>query len=259
MRFDGRTFAKRRRERLLKKREAFGPLTLGIVAASGDPVTDQYVRIKEATAQALNIDQKRYPLPAGATTDDAVALVHTAAGECDGVLVQLPLPESIDGDALLAAIPPEKDVDGLSPAPQVLPPVVAAIDAIIESEAFDVTNKDVVVIGRGRLVGAPAAAYFEKHNSRVHVFGKGDHIEAHTRRADILVLGAGSPGLITRDMVKEGALVFDAGTSESGGTIVGDADPSIADKVKFFTPVPGGIGPVAIIEIFSNLLILNEK
>ena len=221
-------------------------------------MTDSYVRIKEKNAQLLNIELKRYEIETHASTDDVVHLVQEAS-VCDGVIVQLPLPTSVDTSVVLAAIPSEKDVDSLSGNAEVLPPVVAAIDAIIKNNHWVMSGKKVVVLGRGKLVGKPAVNYFEQAQAQVVSLQKGDDIAPDIKDADVLVLGAGSPGLVTKDMVKEGVIVFDAGTSESNGEVVGDAHPAVAEKASFFTPVPGGIGPVAVVEIFGNLLILAKK
>lgn len=256
MLFDGKTFAAKRRAALLEKRHSVGALSLGIVAASGDPVTDSYVRIKEKNAHLLGVTLQRYVLAPDADTESAVRLVQEAAA-CDGVIVQLPLPPHIEVAAVLRAVPPEKDVDALSPAPQVLPPVVAAIREIIAAYQIPYRGKKVVVIGKGRLVGAPAAAYFAAAGATVVVLTEGDDVATQTADADIIVLGAGAPGILTADMVRDGVVVFDAGTSEDGGVVVGDADPAVAEKAALFTPVPGGIGPVAVVEIFGNLLELH--
>ncbi|MFQ5541071.1 MAG: tetrahydrofolate dehydrogenase/cyclohydrolase catalytic domain-containing protein [Candidatus Paceibacteria bacterium] len=256
--FDGKAFAARRREELMRERTRFGALTLGIVAAQGNPVTDSYVRIKEKNADALDIGLRRFLLGADATTDEALRLVREASA-CGGVIVQLPLPAGIDTDAVLAAIPPERDVDALSGRTSVLPPVVAAIDAILSDQGVVVAGKRAVVVGKGRLVGKPAARYLNERGADVAVLAHGDDLAAAVRGADILVLGAGSPRIVTKNMVKEGVVVFDAGTSEAGGVVVGDADPAVAEKAALFTPVPGGIGPVAVIEIFSNLLKLQKS
>jgi methylenetetrahydrofolate dehydrogenase (NADP+)/methenyltetrahydrofolate cyclohydrolase len=137
-----------------------------------------------------------------------------------------------------------------------LPPVVGAIAEISRTHNVSFANRSVVVVGNGRLVGAPAAAYAAKEGARVTVVTKdSDNISA-TRDADIIILGAGSPGLLTPDMVKEGVVVFDAGTSEEGGMLVGDADPAVVQKAALLTPVPGGIGPLTIAILLKNVLYL---
>lgn len=266
--FDGRAFAESRRKDLLKERRAFSSISLGVVMSADDPVTSSFVRIKEKNAAILNVDLKRYTISHNADTQETHALLEKAAHENDGIIVQLPLPERVDTNEIIKHIPANKDVDALSPAltealkkgeASVMPPVAKAIKEIILSENIEVKGKDVVVIGKGKLVGAPVAQLLKQLGGNVTVLGAGDTLSEKTRNADIIVLGAGNPGLLKEDMVKDGVVVFDAGTSESGGVVVGDADPQVAEKASFFTPVPGGIGPVAVVEIFSNLFLLKKN
>lgn len=272
--FDGAAFAGARREKLLKVRETMGEVSLGIVVSGNDPVTSSYVRIKERNAEALRVRLVRYPVTE-AVTRAVVAQVENATRE-SGVIVQLPLLPGIDVDAVLAAIPLEKDVDALSPAANerlamgdltVIPPVAAAVYTILATCTHPlsgtvvgscVRGKHVAVIGKGRLVGVPSAKLFEHLGASVQVLDRESDFSV-LKSADIVVLGAGSPHLLKPEMVKDGVMIFDAGTSEAGGVVVGDADPACARKASFFTPVPGGIGPVAVVEIFSNLFALVAK
>lgn len=263
--FDGKTFATRRREVVLNARAALGHLSLGVVVSSDDPVTSSFVRIKERNASVLNIALVRYEVPEGggvATVRHAIA----DASKEDGIIVQLPIPH-VSADEVLDAIPPEKDVDALSPELvtrleggdlSVIPPVASAIKEIIQTENISVQGKKVVVVGRGRLVGAPSAMLLTHLGASVVVVDKSNEVSAHTKDADIIVLGAGSPHILTPSMVTDGVVIFDAGTSESGGVVVGDAHPDCSEKASFFTPVPGGIGPVAVVEIFHNLVTLAK-
>ncbi len=262
--FDGRAFARERLRVLQEARKEFGPLSIGIVVSSSDPVTSSYVKIKERNAQALDIGLVRYVVPDHATlreTLDAVA----AASTHDGVIVQLPLPPDIPADEVLDAMPPEKDLDVISTSASerfaggrhpIMPPVASALNEIIDAHNIMVQGKKVVIVGKGKLVGLPAYHLMRFRGAQVVSLDHDDALAPAVKDADILVLGAGSPHLVTPDMVKEGVVVFDAGTSESGGVVVGDADPRISEKASFFTPVPGGIGPVAVVEIFANLLTL---
>lgn len=263
--FNGRTFAKERMRVLQETRQLFGLLSLGIIVGSADPVTLSYVRIKEKTAQALDVQLVRYEVIDSHTTDDVVALVHEASKMNQGVVVQLPLGFSHDLTCVINAIPLGRDIDVISEHANalftqgshvIMPPVASAINEIIDAFDIEVSKKRVVVIGRGALVGKPASVLFTLRGADVVTLTKGDPLEPFTRDADIIVLGAGVPGIVTGDMVKEGVVIFDAGTSESDGAIVGDADQSVIEKASFFTPVPGGIGPVAVVEIFANLLTL---
>lgn len=263
--FNGRKFAAERLVQLREERAAFGALRLGIVVAASDPVTASYVRIKEKNARALDVELMRFPISGHASQEEAEAAVREANG-CDGTIVQLPLPPGLDVERVIAAIDSERDVDVISPKAAalfasgthpIMPPVASAINEIIDAYTIQIEGKRAVVVGKGRLVGAPAFHLLTMRGADVQALDQSDVVSAHTRDADIIVLGAGVPSLLGADMVKNEVVVFDAGTSESGGAIVGDASPAVAEKASFFTPVPGGIGPVEVAEIFANLLQLK--
>jgi methylenetetrahydrofolate dehydrogenase (NADP+)/methenyltetrahydrofolate cyclohydrolase len=242
--------------------------TLGFVRSGDDLVAKKFVGMKAKTAAELGISVVEVLLPSDADTEAAVAAVREVASKTDGVIVQMPLPAGrqglpdIDSGAVIAAIPLNKDVDamGARSGKLVLTPVVGAIAHILEvykGQSF-VKDKKVVVVGQGKLVGAPAAAWFRAQGAEVSVLARGDDLGLLTF-ADIVVLGAGVPGMITPEMLKPGVVLLDAGTSEAGGTLKGDADPSCAEVASLCTPVPGGIGPVAVAMIFKNLLVLAGK
>ncbi len=165
------------------------------------------------------------------------------------------------------AIPPQLDVDVLSddafqlfaqnnfPA---IPPVPAAMWYILKRNNVKIEGANVVLIGGGRLVGKPAGVLFERLGAKVTTLIKGDSLDP-TKEADIIISGAGVPALLKPDMVKEGVVIIDGGTSESSGKVVGDADPACALKASVFTPVPGGVGPIAVTEIFANLVALKKS
>ena len=137
----------------------------------------------------------------------------------------------------------------------IMPPVVGAIAEILKRESVSVKDKNVVVIGKGALVGEPAAVWFKQQGARVVVLDrKTKNISMVTKDADIIVSGAGVPSLITADMLSDGVIFFDAGTSESGGVLKGDASPECALKCSIFTPVPGGIGPITIAVLLRNVV-----
>lgn len=265
---DGKAVAQVLYEALQKEREQFGEVTLGHLVTEMSPVTMSYARIKERGAEKLGIKMIRTELPDGATTADALAAIQKLVDTCDGVIPQLPIVPGIDAAAVINAVPKEKDVDVLSDAAiaefekgewPAIPPVPAALKYILEHHEISIKGANVVVIGQGRLVGKPAAVLFKRAGADVHCVVKGDDVSTATREADIILSGAGVPGLIKPDMVKEGVAIVDAGTSESGGKVVGDADPACAEKALLFTPVPGGVGPVAIAHIYVNLFALKKK
>jgi len=232
-----------------------------VVALSAEETlaTKSYLKIKAARAADAGCDFHVRPYPA--EYDDATA-----------VIIQLPLPEGIDTQVACDTLPIGKDADVLSRAARakfeagdaeaLLPPVVGAIKKILESASVSVVGKRAVVIGAGFLVGAPAATWLRQQGARVEVFtveSKPEDLVAALRAADVIVSGAGSPHLIKPDMVKDGVVLIDAGTSESNGVIVGDADPECASKCSLFTPVPGGVGPIAVACLFENAVMLAQS
>jgi methylenetetrahydrofolate dehydrogenase (NADP+)/methenyltetrahydrofolate cyclohydrolase len=211
---------------------------LGIVANAGDPATESFVRIKEKAAARLGVEVRKGEL------DDLLAA-------CDGVLVQLPHPQAGE---LCAKIPPGKDVDALGLAPQVLAPVAGAVGEILLRSGVETRGAKAVVVGDGALVGRPVSRMLRGMGAEVSVVTLEQGSLSQLKDADIVVSGAGSPRLIKPDMLKRGVALIDAGASESGGKVAGDADPACADIASVFTPVPGGVGPVAVAMLFKNLL-----
>jgi methylenetetrahydrofolate dehydrogenase (NADP+) / methenyltetrahydrofolate cyclohydrolase len=240
------------------------PVRLVVVACDPNFETKKYLTLKQARAAALGIALEVEVLPRESDTMAVVAAIEAALPNVDGVVVQLPLPRHIDTAVVLAAVPAAYDVDAFSyqgePGTTVLPPVVAAIDAIARRHDVSFKDKKVVVFGEGRLVGAPAAAFARSEGANVTVLTEtSENVADIARGADIIILGVGKPNLLMPEMVKDGVVVFDAGASEDGGLLVGDAAPAVAEKAALFTPVPGGIGPITISVLFQNLLELKAR
>jgi methylenetetrahydrofolate dehydrogenase (NADP+)/methenyltetrahydrofolate cyclohydrolase len=210
--------------------------------------------------------KKRSAERAGCVFEETSSWSHLLEG--DAALIQLPVPP--EAVSLLEKIPLGKDADVLSKAARekfgrgdadsLLPPVVSAIQKILEFGKVEIVGKRVVVVGAGFLVGAPTATWLKQKGAHVEVvtLESGD-LSALLRAADIVVSGAGSPHLIKPGMLKEGVVLIDAGTSEASGKIVGDADPACASKCLLFTPVPGGLGPLAVACLFENVVTLAER
>ena len=262
---DGTTLAKDIKDQLRAELVALPhPPTLGFVRSGDDLVAQKFVGMKAKTATELGISVVEVLLPEGADMEAAIAAVREVAVKTDGVIVQMPLAKTIDTAKVLEALPIEKDVDAMGErsGTLVLTPVVGAIAHILNTYKgqYFAKGKKVVVVGQGKLVGAPAAAWFRKEGGEVSVVTRdsGDLTE-QLQEADIVVLGAGVPGMVTPNMLKPGAVLLDAGTSEEGGALKGDADPGCADVASLFTPVPGGIGPMAVAMIFKNLLALTKS
>lgn len=265
MTIDGRAIAEDLYASLKARRSLIErPITLGIVVSGANPVIESFVRIKRSAAERLDVAMVRVDLPDAASTEDARLAVEELTSRADAVIVQLPLLAGLDTNAVLSAIPKEKDVDAINPDISdadrpVRAPVALAVVEMLKRGNVSVGGKKTVVVGAGRLVGAPSAALLRELCADVTMFTLDEGSIDDLKEADIIVCGAGNPGFIKPEHIKEGAAIIDAGASEQGGVIRGDADPACAQKASVFTPVPGGVGPVAVAMIFKNLLDLVEK
>lgn len=265
---DGRALAKemltRAKARAVKL--ARPPRVLALVA-SETPATKSYLAIKTKRAADAGCVLDMRQFSESASTEELKTAIR--GSDADAIIVQLPLPNGVDTTAVCDAIPIEKDADVLSSAARatgtqaegaLLPPVVGAVREIFIRNTVDPKGKKTVVIGSGFLVGAPVATWLVHQGAEVSVLTSTSRDFAATlRAADLVVSGAGSPHFIKPEMLKEGVILVDAGTSESGGTLAGDADPSCAEKCSLFTPVPGGVGPLAVACLFDNAVTLAEK
>lgn len=225
---------------------------LGILTMGADAVRDSFVRRKMRTAASVGVVVKRVDVPQSGTTADVVVAAQSLQEDVDGIVVQLPLSTIVDTSAVLAVIDPHKDVDALTRQPLVHAPVAEAVVHILKENSVPVAGAEVAVVGAGRLVGAPTASILRALGARVSVMDKGDSLGV-LKGADIVVSGAGRPHLIRPAHIKDGVVLIDAGTSESAGKVVGDIDPACVAKAKLATPVPGGVGPLAVAMLFKNL------
>lgn len=234
------------------------PHVLALVA-SETPATRSYLKIKGLRAADAGCSFEARPL--GAPFEGA-----------DAVIVQLPLPTDVDQKAACDAIPLSKDADVLSfiarekferaEADALLPPVVGAIKEIFRQNGVEVKGKKAVVIGNGWLVGAPCATWLKQQGAEVETLDSATKLEDFSmalRTADIIVAGAGVPHLIKPEYLKRGVVLIDAATSESNGILAGDADPVCAEVCSLFTPVPGGVGPIAVACLFENAVTLAHR
>ena len=264
---DGKAIAEKLYAELAEERKEFGEVVLGHLVTEMSAVTASYARTKERGAERLGIKMVRTELPEGSDTAAALRAIERLVEMTDGVIPQLPIASGIDAEAVINAVPKEKDVDVLSLAAVaefekgdwiVAPVVPTALVYILKHCGVEVRGKKVVVIGQGRLVGKPSAVLFRNLGAVVATPERGEDLSTYTHDADIVILGAGDSAILKPEMIREGAVVLDAGASESGGRVVGDADPAVAEKASIFTPVPGGVGPVAIAMIYKNVFALKR-
>src|SRR3989344_7515530 len=250
------------------------PLRLAIVLVGEDPRSLAFVRQKEKFAASVGIETRLYTFPADISAtklrSEVSKIVHIVQN--DGVIVQLPLPAHIPPQNILNAVTPEKDVDMLSArsvgnfatgVSKIMPPVVGAVAAILYTyiPELSLKGKRAVVVGRGRLVGLPVGQWLMGAGASVSFVDEHTaDIGIYTKQADIIISGAGVPGLLTGEMVRESAIVIDAGTTESQGKLLGDVDAvSVGPKAALVTPVPVGVGPVTVAKVFENLVVLHKK
>jgi len=241
--------------------------TLAVVLVGEDPASHTYVRSKLRTAERLGIDSVDHVLPASIPQGELLALIHrlNADTAVHGILVQSPLPQPLDERAVMNAIDPRKDVDGLHPfnigqlaiGPIAMPPCTpSGVMELLRRTGVEPAGLEAVVVGRSELVGKPAAALLLHANATVTLcHSRTRDLPGVCRRADILVVATGRPRMVTGDYVKEGAVVIDVGISRIDGKLVGDVDfDSASERAAAITPVPGGVGPMTITMLMKNTL-----
>jgi len=259
MKIDGRQLADGIKNKLIKA-SANCRLKLAIVLVGDDRASRQFVARKEKIAKDLGVESVVWEFPADIKEDDLVEQIMVLNNDqtVSGIIVQLPLPENISTENILSLIEPTKDVDALSPSTKVSSPVVLAVEEIFQSVNYDLTNKKIAVIGQGRLVGRPISVWLAGQGQEVVVIDENiKNPESITKSMDVIISGVGRPGIIKSDMIKDGTFLIDIGTSEQKGSIVGDIDPTCFAKASFYTPVPGGVGPLVVMMVFKNLLELG--
>ncbi len=240
----------------------FPQLSLAVVVVKGNQSTTKYIQKKKQFGEEVGIKVDLIEFDPIISTEDLISKIEAINHNenYQGLIVQLPLPAHIDVEQVLKSVDNKKDVDALKENTIVLSPVVGAIAYIFEKYQIDFTGKKVVVLGHGKLVGIPAVKWLKSKNITPTVIDRNTtDLDSNLKQADIIISGAGSPGLIRPDNIKEGVIIIDAGTSEDSGRLAGDALPECAVKASLFTPVPGGVGPMTIAIIFKNLLDLAKR
>jgi methylenetetrahydrofolate dehydrogenase (NADP+)/methenyltetrahydrofolate cyclohydrolase len=242
---------------------------LATVLVGDDPASHAYVRGKRRDAEDVGIISRHHELTAGTSQQELVELIQSlnADGEVDGILVQLPLPGGLDSEAVVEAIDPAKDVDGLHPhnlgllvldRPGLRPCTPSGIMRILDHHDIGVSGARVVIVGRSFLVGRPLALMLAARgvDATVAVAHSRTHdLASVTREADILVAAVGVAGMIGADHVKPGATVVDVGINRTDSGLVGDVDyDAVAEVAGAITPVPGGVGPMTRAMLLVNTL-----
>ena len=240
---------------------------LTVIIVGEDPASQVYVRNKEKAAKKIGLVSNLVRLPEETTQDELLAIIArlNADPTVDGILVQLPVPKHIDKDAVIAAVAPDKDVDGFFGMKSgftmkqgyVAPCTPRACIYLIKAIGETIEGKHALVVGRGELVGKPVSTLLLNENATVTIaHSRTRDLGSIARTADILIAAVGKPKMITADMIKPGAVVLDVGVSrDADGKISGDVDFEAAKEVAgWITPVPGGVGPMTIAMLIRNTL-----
>ena len=241
---------------------------LAVVIVGDDPASRTYVNNKKKACAETGIYSEEYALPASTTQEELLELVRTLNKKPDihGILVQSPLPDGLDEEAVIEAINPQKDVDAFHHQNvgrimignfHILTCTPAGVIELIRSQGIEIAGKNCVVIGRSNIVGKPMAMLLLHNNGTVTIcHSKTKNLAEICRQADILVAAVGRPKFVTADMVKPGAVVIDVGMDrDENGKLCGDVDfVNVEPKAGYITPVPGGVGPMTIAMLLKNTI-----
>src|SRR5215210_7075595 len=264
---DGKAVAAKVREEV--KREVAGlerTPGLATILVGDDPASAVYVRMKREDSAEVGIESFHHEPGGDVAPDELAELIRSlnADDRVDGILLQLPLPDGLDQDAFISLIDPAKDVDGLTAAnagllmhgreEAMVPCTPAGVMRLLEEAGVELSGARAVVLGRSILVGKPMAQLLLGANA-THCHSRTRDLPAVCREADVLVAAVGSAGLVTGDMVGEGAVVIDVGTNRTDAGLVGDVDFEAAkERARAITPVPGGVGPMTRAMLLVNTL-----
>jgi methylenetetrahydrofolate dehydrogenase (NADP+)/methenyltetrahydrofolate cyclohydrolase len=260
----GKPVAERIRATVAEEVKTLGRVGLVTILVGDDPASQTYIRLKHRAATEAGIDAVDVRLPAETSEEELLARVseYNASDDVDAILVQLPLPGHIDEEKVIRAVAPAKDVDGFHPLnagelylgrPAIVSATPRGVMALLDEHRVELDGARAVVVGRSDIVGKPMALLLLHANATVTVCHSHTRdLERHTLDADVLVVAAGIPALVSPDMVKERAVVVDVGMNRTGAGLVGDVDPGAMDVAYAMTPVPGGVGPMTIASLLEN-------
>lgn len=256
------------KERALAFKQEGKEITLAVIQVGNDPASSVYVRNKKKGCEYIGIHSLSYELPEETTQQELIGLIGqlNERKDVNGILVQLPLPAHIDEDAVIRAIDPVKDVDGFHPQsvgalsigqPGFVSCTPAGVIQLLKRSGIEIAGKECVVLGRSNIVGKPMALLLLRENATVTIaHSKTRNLREVTARADILITAVGRSKMITRDYIKEGAVVIDVGINrDENGKLCGDVDFQDVEPIcSAITPVPGGVGPMTIAMLLNNCL-----
>lgn len=248
---------------LLTSRTQTKKMKLDIVYVGENTVIEKYIHAKQVLGIKLGVDVSIHRFTDDTLISTIKEKIHEISLSTNGILIQLPIPEHMKVAGIIECVDSSLDVDlltheaygqFLAQKNKRLPPVVRACLYIIESQELSLLGKKICILGNGKLVGKPMADWCTIQGFPYDQLTKENFSLDVVKQADVIISGMGAPHFITEDMVKEGVIVFDAGTTEESGSILGDIHPDVAKKAALFTPVPGGIGPLTVVALFHNLI-----
>lgn len=271
IKMDGKALSAKIRNQILAETEelkASGIVPgLAVILVGDDQASQIYVRNKEKACTECGFYSEKHILPATATQDELLELIDTLNKnpKISGILCQLPLPEQISEDAVIAAIDPKKDVDAFNTSNvgkimtgdyDFLPCTPAGVMELLKEYNINAEGKQCVVVGRSNIVGKPMAMLLLHKNGTVTIcHSRTNNLSEICKSADILVAAVGKANFITADMVKEGAVVIDVGMNRNEeGKVCGDVSNDVMEKASYMTPVPGGVGPMTITMLMKNTI-----
>lgn len=264
---DCKSISERRRHELQQHISSIGKrLGLAVILVGDNPASKTYVANKSKACDAVGIYSETCYMDSASSTEEVIAEVKMLSSRADinGVMVQLPLPEHIDEQAVVSAIPSEKDVDGLTPLNMgrlivgmnaIEPCTAKGIISILNSAGYQLNGANCVIIGRSNIVGKPLAAMLTARDATVTLcHSKTKNLADITRRADIVICAVGQANFLSADMISENTVVIDVGINrDENGKIVGDVCQDVAQKCKAITPVPGGVGVMTVTSLLENI------
>ncbi|MFZ2681980.1 MAG: bifunctional 5,10-methylenetetrahydrofolate dehydrogenase/5,10-methenyltetrahydrofolate cyclohydrolase [Patescibacteria group bacterium] len=246
------------------------PPGLAVILVGDHPASALYVRLKEEAAKDVGIYVEKFTYPKDATTQELIQKISdlNARPDIHGILVQLPLVDQ-DVEAVIGAIHPSKDVDGFHPenrrsllanAPVLVPPVALAVMRLIQATRRPLTNRSAVVLGNSAVFAEPIIELLREAGVTATLVTRNTPaLSAVTRGSDIIIVALGEAGFLKPDMVQEAAIVIDVGTNKVGTRTVGDADPALEGHVGFLSKVPGGVGPLTVAYLLTNVMKAMES
>jgi methylenetetrahydrofolate dehydrogenase (NADP+)/methenyltetrahydrofolate cyclohydrolase len=269
---NGKAIAEAILSQLSEQTRALSPkLSLRVILVGDDAASAVYVKQKEKAAARAGVDLAVHHFPAETNEKILTEFIRGLNQEASvtGFFIQLPLPSHLNTNNLLNLIDPKKDVDCLTPenlgllawnSPRFLPAAARAVEVILKRQHVALRGKRVVVVGRGRIAGLPVALRALHQDATVTIAHRQTkNLGAITRQADLLVSAVGRPGLIKADMVKRGAGVIDIGWARVEGRPRGDVDPEgLEEAARFYTPVPGGVGPITVACLLQNVVMAHK-